>query len=296
MVNIFSPKTTISGHYSIKRMRASSGEVTGQWDFKNIITNNGLNLWGTTSGSRYNTCSVGSGSSVPSPTNTELDAIIASTTTSTPTSGFNGTDLFAWTRRQYQFGVGVAAGNISEVAVGVTSTNLFSRALVLDSMGVPTSITILSDEILQVVYEVRNYVPQYDFEGTFTLTGNSGGTYDYVGRAAMASAGFWSSETGSDYRGANNSAFYLSTGDIGGVAGGPVYGAGGSGGSAAAYVQDSFTRLITTSFNLSSGNQTSKSMRLTMGAGAYQFQFNPPIVKNNTQQLSIITSHSWGRA
>ena len=88
---------------------------------------------------------------------------------------------------EYHFAIGAAAGNLSELGVGWASsgTTLFSRALILDSGGTPTTITVLSDEYLYVTYEHRFYPSETDATGSIVFTGNIGGTYTYTLRPAQ---------------------------------------------------------------------------------------------------------------
>src|SRR5690606_32973092 len=77
-------------------------------------------------------------------------------------------------------------GNVAEIALcrgtsGIpnNSTPIFNRARVVDEMGNPTTITVLSDEFLEVIYEITLYT----IDGaTGTLTINIDGTptnFDY---------------------------------------------------------------------------------------------------------------------
>src|SRR5690606_24898680 len=81
---------------------------------------------------------------------------------------------------------GAVVGNVAEIALcrGTTgipnnSTPIFNRARVVDEMGNPTTITVLSDEFLEVIYEITLYT----IDGaTGTLTINIDGTptnFDY---------------------------------------------------------------------------------------------------------------------
>lgn len=137
----------------------ADGRITKEtgW-FDNIVLDSGIDrmlsdTWG-------NGVAVGSGSSTPQKTQTQLDSVIATTTTkNSDTMGTQTTTepFYEWVRFIYRFGEGVAAGNISEVGIiHQNATNLWNRALVRDTEGNPTSITILSDEFLDVVVEVRH--------------------------------------------------------------------------------------------------------------------------------------------
>lgn len=138
--------------------------------FHNLVLDAGLDRLSV--GSAIGRVCVGSGNSTPVVTQTSLDAFIASTTT-TQGSDAGGKQIitepyYYWARRTYRFGEGVAAGNLSEIGLGWTNTNLFNRALIKDASGNPTTITVLADEFLDVVVELRFY-PQRNFTGNFNL-------------------------------------------------------------------------------------------------------------------------------
>src|SRR5690606_4774599 len=64
----------------------------------------------------------------------------------------------------HQFGQGQAAGNLSEIGIQHTSTSgpLWSRALILDGQGNPTTITVLPDDFLTCYYTLRIMIPKED--------------------------------------------------------------------------------------------------------------------------------------
>ena len=138
--------------------------VVADW-FCNLILDAGLNRLGT--GGIIDRISVGSGNSTPTAGQTALDTLVATTTTAVG-GGVNSYDsvgnTYAFSRSTYRFATGVATGNLTEVGAG-WSGGLFSRALIKDGGGVPTTVTILSDETLDVIYELRVYVPA-DVVGT----------------------------------------------------------------------------------------------------------------------------------
>lgn len=110
---------------------------------------------------------VGSGSSQPSAGQVQLDVKFAYTNRNKKlTHGYvsasdaeNG-KAYGYSRLEVQFNKGAAKGNISEIGVGNNTDGnpLWSRTLILDHSGNPTSITILEDEYLTVTYEARRYV------------------------------------------------------------------------------------------------------------------------------------------
>src|SRR5690606_39029584 len=65
---------------------------------------------------------------------------------------------------RHQFGQVKSAGNLSEVGILRSSTTgpLWSRALILDGQGNPTTITVLPDDFLTCYYTLRIMIPKED--------------------------------------------------------------------------------------------------------------------------------------
>ena len=152
-------------------------------EFDNLILDAGLNRLGT--GGVANCCQVGTGTSAPAVTDTTLQAYLVGTSTIQADSAQSyvaGPPAYVTMSRTFRFGTGVAAGNLTEVGVGwaTASGSLFSRARIVDGGGSPTTISVLSDETLDVVYTLRAYVPA-DATGSVTLAGTS---YGYTMRWA----------------------------------------------------------------------------------------------------------------
>ena len=170
-------------------------DVTG-W-FHNLITNTGLENYGIFTGINWGRgCRVGSGSATPAFTDTNLQTIVATTvdrlTGATHSRNLAATPPYVEKVVTYRFAAGAAAGVLAEVGiVGSTSdgsglggalnaaTPCGTRALILDGGGSPTTVTILSDEILDVTVRQRLYIPG-DVVGTITPTGGVAGAINYV--------------------------------------------------------------------------------------------------------------------
>lgn len=110
---------------------------------------------------------IGTGSSQPNPKQVQLDAKFAHTDRNRNiTRGYVSAEdsesgkAYGYDRLSVQFDKGAAKGNIAELGVGNNTQGnpLWSRSLVLDKSGNPTTITVLEDEFLTVTYEVRRYV------------------------------------------------------------------------------------------------------------------------------------------
>lgn len=149
---------------------------------KNKMTLYYFNTALTTGGVRPGRCVVGTGNSTPLETQLTLDSYLAKTQTiqAGPTTTRNATVSPRYVRKEwtFRFAAGVATGNISEAGIihdlisfGAIngSTSILSRCLVVDGSGTPTTITILSDEFLDVVWRCTWYVPE-DTTGTFNMT------------------------------------------------------------------------------------------------------------------------------
>lgn len=151
----------VCGRYRLTVRRSGAVIQQTPW-FDNLIVNNGLDLLGTRLFSRcMPNCYVGTGNAAPQNTDTSLAAQIAST--GNRSGGENGsqTNSSPYYHRRvytYRFSKGAAQGNLQEVGVGRGSSNLFSRALILDEQGNPTTLTITDIDILDVEYEFRLYI------------------------------------------------------------------------------------------------------------------------------------------
>ncbi|WP_462052557.1 hypothetical protein ACSYS7_001787 [Stenotrophomonas maltophilia] len=191
--NTLNASSGFAGWFKIEAFRTDedgqeipgSRRIAADW-FPNLITNAGLDLLGTTDDTYiYTFCRVGSGNTAPAVTDTVLVSPVASSSTQQAIN--NGVDrsgaFYAWVRRTTRFTTGTAAGTLAEVGVSPTSSGpLFSRALILDSGGNPTTITVLSDETLDVTYELRLYPTLTDATGTVDIAGV---TYNWTSRALI---------------------------------------------------------------------------------------------------------------
>lgn len=291
----------LAGHFRLTahKLDGSSRLVA---EFENLILTAGLNRMGT--GLIGSHCQVGTGSTAPAITDTALQSIlVASSTIQASTFGYNpSSPYYSYATRTYRFGIGVAAGNLSEVGIGwAASGSLFSRALILDGEGDPTPITILGDEILDVQYELRIYPPETDVTGTVSVGGDD---YDYVIRAASVTSTSWNQFGVSQLLSSSavvgspslQSRFY--EGAIGAITGTP---SGTSGvnqtAASATYGNNSMYRDVTMSATIDQGNFPTGIGAASLGttAGVYQIGFTPKLTKNNTKTLSLTMRVAWAR-
>jgi hypothetical protein len=284
------------GRYKLEAV-GLDGRVRPLAEFDNIITNNGADLLGN-SPTLLAHCCVGTGNTTPSVTQTALTSYVSDTTTQNfATSGAQSTaPYFGTTTIQYAFAIGAATGNLAEVGIGPQSggTNLFSRALILDGGGSPTTITVLSSEALYVTYQLNQYVPTSDVTGNITIAGTN---YSYTLRAQNATSASWALASGD--RLYNNGVVY--NGTIGAVTSSPSGAtSGGATTSAPAYSTGSFSFSGTSTWGLTSGNLSggitaaSCTFGQTNGSrGQFQVGFGTPIPKTSSFVLTLSFSTSW---
>ncbi|HOW46178.1 MAG TPA: hypothetical protein P5305_08830 [Rubrivivax sp.] len=288
---------SVSGHFKMEAVRPD-GSRRFLAEFDNLITDIGLERWGT--GAIIGWCRAGSGSTEPSVGDTSL-AIPVAATNNTVFNAYGAqasAPYFGWYTTTYRFATGAAAGNISEVGIGWESTGstLWSRALVLDGEGEPTTVTVLSDEVLDVTYTLRLYPPLTDT--TFALT-MSGVEYTVTARAAyVTGVNAWCPYPLSQI-GANPSHYpIVYAGTLGAITSTPS-GTANNGpliGSPQAYSATSHQRDILHFWDLLYGNIGDvTSVVLPSSLGVYQFQFSPTFNKIGTKQLSLTLRVSWAR-
>jgi len=291
---------SLAGRFKMEAIKLDgTRRLVADW-FDNLILDQGLNRLGT--GPVISYVHVGSGATAPVAANTAMQTFVAATNTQT-TGAVDGTQptppYYGWRRWVFRFPAGAAAGNLSEVGVGwATGANLFSRALILDGVGVPTTKTVLSDEYLDVTYELRLYPPTVD--QTFQLT-IGGIVYDFTLRAANVTSNNWHVNTlASTFGVDNNGAFSMNPypGPIGTITQLPS-GSAAAGGSLIlnAYSNNSLKRTGKFTFGLTAGNVPGGigAFSLTSPIGAFQVGVTPVIPKDATKVFTMDVEYTWAR-
>lgn len=297
----------VSGHFRLEKYKTDQDgkEIKGSRsvaaEFGNLIVNGGLDLLATSS-SFMNACQVGTGNTPVSATQTSLAARLAgtSTTASGSTTAASSAPYYVSRKITYKFAEGAAAGNLAEVGIGTTantSWTMFSRALIKDGSGSPTTITVLSDEALDVIYELRYYAPAEDVTGTITATGTIAGTYDYIIRNSRvnqsSSADAWYIPQAQNSVGQAR-AF---SGDIGLETSEPsgTYSNLNSP-STLAYTAGNYYIDRVIKVLASQGNFTGEAVRslwAKAGIGCYQIQFDPAIPKTTDDAIDFTLRIIW---
>jgi hypothetical protein len=307
--------------------RRPDGTVRDSGWFDNVITNAGLNRLGTHSDD-YNTTiinfiSVGTGNATPAITDTTLQTKVAHTNAVASGGGYTflQTSPYHITyEHPRSFPQGSVVGNLAEVGAGWDGTTLFSRALVKDGSGNPTTFPVTAIDQLDVYYKFRLYPPLGDTNFSINVSGTQ---ITGVGRATGLT-------TAGDVYGAGRNTWpppvircaprplathpmlgyvnywgmVCATGSTLGAlnAAGPTYTAHADlpdgGALEGSYIQDSFYRDVRVSLGTASGNVTGGligALYLGNGMGHYQFVWDNGVPKDDTRSFTMVYRLSWGR-
>lgn len=157
---ILGSRAELAGRVKLQISGGARGTIDYPWQ-DNMILDQGFEWLITDNGIAFRSIGVGSSSQAVQPTDTGLIAPIAFTPSINPlvTHGWDAAGGFGWSRAVKSFARGAAAGNISELTTGyaANNTSAMARALVRDALGNPTTITVLSDEVLTVTWEWRKW-------------------------------------------------------------------------------------------------------------------------------------------
>ena len=307
----------VAGRFRIF-VKNSEGEVTKDtgW-FDNLITNQGMDWLGTAPpnyGVSYSQqlicthCGVGTGNTAPTVADTHLTSFLAMypPATNGNVEGFSTSTYVAgpptyWSGIfVYNFAVGAVVGNIAEIGCGNTASTdtqpqLFSHALIVDSLGSPTTISLTSADALVVNYELRMYLDLTDNTYSMVIAGVTySGTYR---RDEVTIVPHYYLTISYDI---NGTPFYLTAynGTIGTVTGQPSgtsYRVSSS--THVAYTLGSYTSQQTNNFALGDANLSGgiTAIRTESNQGNYQFAVSPAIPKTAAYTLTITWSVTWAR-
>lgn len=288
----------VQGFYTLYAKDMISGRVRQLAAFENLILDAALERLGTTDmDPAY--CHVGSGTTTPANVQTSLTTFIASAARSASSSVAYVAGPPPYCRRvyTYTFNAGAVVGNVSEVGVGwgTSGATLGSRALILDSFGVPTTITVLASEALFVTYELKIYPPTADYVGVHLIGGVS--TTVTLRAAQISDTSLWSPALFQS--GFQNPSASTLTGTIGSITSAPS-GSGIPSGTASyqSYSATSRRRGMQISYGTSQGNDAGGIGAIQFSGSGFSFQagFSPKIAKTNTQSLALVFEATWARA
>lgn len=301
---MISSKLGIQGYFKIDAISPNGKKRNlAPWQ-PNLVTDVGLDMPGQYANvlTFLNRCRLGTGSTPPAVTDTALVNQITSVAANTVNTNVGAATVppyYKFWRCTFIFTPGMATGNISELGLGPASTgDLFSRALIKDTGGTPTTITVLSDEQLNVVYEFRVYPNTTDWSGVVNIAGVD---YTFTIRPAFISeddAGFETNPFifgGTLRTWANANALGAVTNTVT-----PASGASSSTttNTNAAYVPGTYFRDTTFSMALSQFNNGVLGVRAfdsSAGVTKWQGTISPGIPKDNTKIMTLKFRLSWAR-
>lgn len=305
----------IAGEFRCVITRAD-GSVKADTGFqKNLILNQGLDFFGGGRGTSINSlCAIGSGNSTPTITQTKLDAFITtanaggSDTTEDYSYEDKGDNLYRiWEQKKYRF-TGLNDVNISEVGLvstGTSSTNYYltTRALIKDSLGAPTSISVKTGETLDIYYKIHKVIDISDKSFVINILDGDGGAvpYNVVVRPNTVGDSNWSGNISAAIGSGGNT--WLSPNDLGSVSGAPTGGTTAVTYTLGSYTANSHKRLATISAGLSSANFGIRTaFRFAQNENFFPFQMrfgrvsdDAPLTKTDKETLTIPLEFSWGR-
>ena len=299
----------------VKRVDGSTKIDTGYQ--KNLILNQGLDFFGGVNGSDMMAyCVIGSGNSQPVYTQNKLDTAVLGVSGANYSTKYDynaSTDgsLYKTNRvRKYSFSR-LSNVNISELGLASTYSNtstyfLCTRALIKDSQGNPTTITVLSGEILEIYYKLWAVFDTTDKTGIINLLDGVGGSTAYNYKTRLSDVGSMGYHAGFAVSlfGPISSSVYLfnSSGvDLSAITTSPLGGSSSaSDRSVQQYEKGSYKKFYTFIFNISTANANNRILRILFYSMRWQIRFgsvsdDSPITKTNTQTLSIPVEISWGR-
>ena len=298
----------LSGRYRMEATDINTGKTRFLAEFDNLITNSGLDRLAMAGSNMLTHFQVGTGTNAPETVDTILGNRRAGTETNfSHSSSYSGAPHY-YTTVTYsaQFLAGTATGNLSEVGIGwgnsgtnMVSAILFSRALILDGLGNPTTITITASEVLTVYYYLRYYPNLTDVTGTINISGTN---YNYICRPSEVNSAGWgmlnkglaTQSSFGGYTGAIGAITGLPSGTIGyHFTGSPLSSLGALTYTNGTYYRDLDVFLQINSVNLSGGIRSISGFNAQVGN--FQIQFTPNIPKDSTKTLLLRIRVSWGR-
>lgn len=325
--------TGITGYFTVDLIEAATGRIKRHLEFKNLITDAGLNALnnttiGTFIGGAGTNGFMGCGTNATAPANGDvaLGAEIAPASTHRTNSNGGIAESFGagaanayWFRKvTYNFIETQANGNLAEIGLfsAVTGGTMFCRQLLKDAGGVPTVIVKTAADQLRVTYEIRFYSPTPDV--TVNPLAISGTNYSVTTRAIHING---SRQWGHDnsnfsvmvgFKGDNcnsvNMINSIDTNTLAAASGADPVGTIFTPTSVAksVYVNGNFwldyTVIWDPGVSNPAGGVGGVILRCDLGGQTislttvqFQMAFTPKIAKDNTKRLTLVMRLSWGR-
>jgi hypothetical protein len=314
---MISLESKIAGEYNIVIKKPDGTTKETGW-FHNLILNSGLDRMAIDDPFNpiIDCVRVGTGNSTPIPTQTQLDAEIAhisggpnfhaQSVVNADTPTYATTWQYGWA-----FAQGAVIGNIQEVGIGGDTGPLFSRSLILDPSGNPTTITLIAIDQLIVYYRLTMSPPVTDGAGTVTLgstnypfqtrifhsTNMYMDTYFFANSNGFATPGITATFAPPAALVPLGTYAYMGPNTVPSPGYWDIQGAGGR----VPYIPGTYYQDWTFPYGPTFGNDPNGVgiQGIIFGGGQYnlyQVLFPTPIPKTNTRTLSLTFRFSWNRA
>lgn len=331
------PSAKFGGRFTVELVDAQTKLVKRRLEFDNLITNSGLdalmdgtippgNVVQNSFGNDKNLyCAMGTDSTAPAASDTSLGAEISPAVDNRTrnSGGFPvGTIAYVAGPPDYHritgtwvFGTTQANGNLTEIGLFTASSagTLFTRQLLKDGGGSPTTLIKTSSEELRVIYEFRCEPAQSDVTGVVTIDSID---YDYTVRPRDAdglggtswggyvtAGSFWNSTSANHAAGYETQTLSSRTGN------GPSGAASScSSCSVSSYSSGNYYRDYTAIWQAVQGNFAGgfgsvtflASQNIGGHAAVWQISFaavsgGATIPKDNTKRLTLVFRHSIAR-
>lgn len=153
-------RTQATGYFAYEVIN-SDGDVTSSGEFDNLFLNSGIDWLATSASSALDTCSLGNTAADPNPADTTIPgyvrALASPDSTSDITRNSATAPYYVQFTRMYESTIGGATGTYTAIGVGYSANSVIAWSKIKDAGGTPTTITVLSFEMLRVYYRVRIY-------------------------------------------------------------------------------------------------------------------------------------------
>lgn len=317
-----------AGKYQLEKLKvdADGNDLPGTrqvllpW-FANLITDIGMNLLGSAGSAQDNLayCRIGVGNTNPAYTDQALVSQTGYTNTvgSGGASGLSADGTYIYRRVSKRFAAGTISGvNLAEVGMSYAGTgnNLFSRSLLKDISGNPTTITLLPDEVLDVIYELRQYLPPQDIVVETAIDG-APATVTIRRSTQTQQVNNWAAYVGYSIHPDGGAGAYPTYAEYDGLEA-PIAAATGWSNSGLTYkatkvtnnyVANSYQRTVTLTFPLTVANYSTGLGFITIGTGSlndtraynafgpWGLIFNPKLNKTVSRIATVTFGVSWAR-
>lgn len=307
----------LAGLYRIQLADADGNIHTDTGFFKNLITDTGMDQFGSATLAANNQggttnipnrCAVGTGNTTPAFTDSALVNQIAMYPAAGASGQGSGTVSYVvgppnyWSSiHTFTFPLGGVVGNIAEIGTGgtlllaTTIMTTISRALIVDSMGTPTTISVTSADQLIVTFELRHYIDLTDTPYSTTISGIT-----YTGNIRRAELSTYSPTISYQVDGDTLPRGTYYNGSIGAVTSTPT-GTGSSFNYAvvpSSYTGGTYFKSWSEASNVGDNNLSggiSAILFKSYSFGSWQMSVSPAIPKDATKTMSLSFSISWAR-